>query len=142
MQNDYVEAKPGFLSSINIVPLVGVFMALLVVIMLGFPSTTQRHLNSASWGCCLGCPHDDPHTHKLKIRIDSNGNTSLDNIALTTSEIVETIASAPENVSHQVIAEVDIDADASYQDAMSLISALHKSGLEEKDIRILDSRWR
>ena len=50
---------------------------------------------------------------------------------------------AEDLLAHNDLSEqVDIDADASYQDAMSLISALHKSGLEEKDIRILDSRWR
>lgn len=42
MRNDYFEAKPSLLSNINIVPLVGVLAALLVVMMLGFPSIMQN----------------------------------------------------------------------------------------------------
>ncbi len=140
MRNDYVEAKPGLLSNINIVPLVGVFAALLVVVMLGFPSLTARH-NQKNIGIYCG-PASKEHTHFLKIHVDSSGNATIDNVAATNDEISEIISSAPQVENHRIVADVDIDPEASYQDAMSLIAALHRSGLEEKNIRILDSRWR
>ncbi len=139
MRNDYVEAKPSMLSNINIVPLVGVFAALLVVIMLGFPSVVQKHNNDYSWSCR---PYHGPHTHKLEVHVDSSGNSTLDNVAMTNAEISDAISSAPQHIDHRIIAEIDIDADTSYQDTMSLISALHKAGLEEKNIRLRSSRWR
>jgi biopolymer transport protein ExbD len=141
MRNDYVETKPSLLSSINIVPLIGILAALLVVIMMGFPSLTMKHNAGLSWGGCGG-PLDPSHIHTLKIHLNSSGNATLDGAALTNGEITEIIASAPKQDNHIIIAEVDIDGEASYQDAMSLISALHKSDLEEKNIRILDPRWK
>ncbi len=138
MRNDYVEAKPGLLSSINIVPLVGVFAALLVVIMLGFPSATLVHTNNYSWGC--GNVPPGPHIHKLEVHIDSSGNATLDNIAMTDEEIFDAVSSAPPHFDHRIIASIEVDPDASYQDAMLLISALHKAGLEEKNIRLINNR--
>jgi biopolymer transport protein ExbD len=139
MRNDYVEAKPGLLSNINIVPLVGVFTALLVVIMLSFPSKTSLHSNAWRGGCRIS---DKPHEHKLKIHIDNSGNTTLDNVSVSSQDIIDIIGSAPKHGVHELVTEIDVDAEASYQDAMSIISVLHQSGLEEKNIRILDSRWK
>jgi len=140
MRNDYVEAKPGLLSNINIVPLVGVFAALLVVIMLGFPNKPSRYVNDyARGGCRIS---DRPHEHKVQIHLDASGRATFDNETVTNSEIIDIIGSLPKHSVHQHVTEIDIDPDASYQDAMALITAVHASGLEEKDIRILDSRWR
>ncbi|MGH8108136.1 MAG: hypothetical protein ACREO1_05390 [Arenimonas sp.] len=139
MRNDYVEAKPGLLSSINIVPLVGVFAALLVVIMLGFPSKTSRYSDYWRGGCRMS---DKPHNHNVGIHVDASGNATLDNVTYTNDEITDIIGSAPKHSVHQLVIEIDVDPDASYQDAMSLVTAVHKSGLEEKYIRIIDSRWR
>jgi len=139
MRNDYVETKPSLLSSINIVPLVGVLAALIVVMMMGFPSPTMKHHTQPSWGGCGG-PFDPPHVHTLKIHLAGSGNATLDGAALTNSEITKIISSIPKQANHRIVAEVDIDEEASYQDAMSLISALHKSDLEEKNIKLINKR--
>ena len=138
MRNDYVEAKPSLLSNINVVPLIGVLAALLVVMMMGFPSIMKKHTNDYTWGCQ---PYSGPHVHTLKIHLNSSGNSTLDGAALSNREITEIISSVPKQNNHIIVAEVDIDGDASYQDAMSLISALHKSDLEEKNIKLINKRF-
>jgi biopolymer transport protein ExbD len=135
MRNDYAEAKPSPLSNINIVPLIGVLAALLVIIMLGFPSIMQKHTGDYAWDCR---PYRGPHVHTLKIHLNSSGNATFDGAALTNSEITERISSLPKQDKHTIVAEVDIDDEASYQDVMSLISALHKSDLEEKNIQLIN----
>lgn len=139
MRNDYVETKPSLLASINIVPLVGVLAALLVVIMMGFPNESSKYKNNYARGCIIS---DEPHEHRLRIHIDASGHGMLDNVSLTHDEITDIVGSEPKHSVHQLVIEIDIDAEASYQDAMSIISAVHQSGLEEKNIRILDSRWK
>jgi biopolymer transport protein ExbD len=140
MRNDYLEANPNLLSSINITPLVGVLAALLVVMMMGFPSLTMKHNAGASWGGCLG-PLDPPHIHTLRVHLNNSGNASLDGVTLTNSEITEIVSSIPKQDNHTIVAEVDIDDETTYQDAMSLISALHKSNLEEKNIKLVNKRY-
>jgi len=138
MRNHYVEAKPTLLSNINVVPLIGVLAALLVVMMMGFPSVMKKHSNDYAWDCR---PSNGPHVHTLKIHLNSSGNATLDGAALTNSEITEIISSVPKQDNHVIVAEVDIDGEANYQDAMSLISALHKSDLEEKNIKLSNKRF-
>ncbi len=138
MPNDYVETKPGILANINIAPLIGIFAALLVVIMLGFPSKTSKYSNAWLGGCITS----DKHEHRVRIHMDASGQATFDNVSVTNDELIDIIGSAPKHGAHQLATEIDADADASYQDLISLITALHKSGLEEKNIRMLDSRWR
>lgn len=138
MRNDYVETKPSLLSNINVVPLIGVLAALLVVMMMGFPSIMRKHTNDYAWDCR---PSNGPHVHTLKIHLDISGNTTLSGMALTNREITEVIGSMPKQDNHILVAEVDIDSESNYQDAMSLISALHKSDLEEKNIKLINKRF-
>ena len=140
MRNDYVETRPSLLSSINIVPLVGILAALLVVMMMGFPNKVSKYKNDYARGGCI--ISDKPHEHKIQIHIDGSGHATLDRVSVTNEEITDIIGSAPKHSVHQLVTEIDIDPDASYQDVMSMITAVHKSGLEEKNIRIFDSRWR
>ena len=140
MRNDYVETRPNLLSSINIVPLVGILAALLVVMMMGFPNKVSKYKNDYARGGCI--ISDKPHEHRLRIHIDASGHGTLDNVSVTHDEIRDIIGSEPKHSVHQLVIEIDVDAEASYQDAMAVITAVHQSGLEEKNIRILDSRWK
>ena len=126
MRNDYVETKPSLLSSISIVPLVGVLAALLVVMMMGFPNIISKYENDYAHGCIIS---DKPHEHRLRLHIDASGHGTLDNVSLTRDEITDIIGSQPKHSVHQLVIEIDVDADASYQDAMSMITAVHRSGL-------------
>jgi len=140
MQNNYVDAKPDLFSKINIVPLIGVLAALLAIMMLAFPGYAMQHNASYSWGGCGG-PLDGPHRHVLNIQLDGSGNIKLDELAVSREEIIDIILSAPKQANHRIIAEVDIDDDASYQDVMSLVAALHQSNLEQGNIKLINRRY-
>ncbi len=138
MTVNYVDEKTRLISTINIVPLVGIFAALLIVIMLAIPSNTNIYTSEWIRGCIIS---DRPHEHKVQIHIDSHGQAIFDNTTYSNSDITDIIGSMPKHSVHQFVVEIDADDEASYQDLMSLIVAVHKSGLEENNIRILDNRW-
>jgi len=139
VRNNYVENKSALLSGINIVPLIGVIAVLLVVMMMAFPGFSQAYTLYNQIGIYCG-PIDHSHTHQLKIRMDGSGNASINNIALSNRQITKTIAALLPAHSHRITAEVDIDQEASYQDAVLLFAALQNAGLEENNILVIDNR--
>ena len=103
MEYDYVDEKPSLITAINIVPLVGIFAALLVVIMIAIPSKTNIYTNEWIRGCIT---FDTPHEDKVQIHIDSSGHAAYGNVAYTNSDITDIIGSAPKHSAHAFVVVV------------------------------------
>jgi biopolymer transport protein ExbD len=134
MNNSYVEAKPNVMSGINIVPLIGVLAALLVVVITGLPKLTLRNELSGMGGCYFG-PY---HRHVLDIAILSSGTITLDSKSTSMDKLSQFVTSAMKHDNHDIFAEIDVANDATYQDVVSLMAALKKSGLDDGQIQILN----
>jgi biopolymer transport protein ExbD len=135
MHHSYVAAKPSAITGINIVPLIGVLAALLVVVMTGLPRLTQTQ----DLGSMNGCnPYGTYHRHVLDIAILSSGIITLDSKSISMDRLSEAVIAGMKQKNHAFFAEIDIDNDASYQDVVSLMAVLEKSGLNEGHIQILD----
>jgi biopolymer transport protein ExbD len=134
MSNVYVEPKPSPMSAINIVPLIGVFAALLVVVMMMLPSKTTQYTKDIGWTCWLGQGHD---AHEIAIHITGTGEATIDGIHLSRREIAEKIAAGLKHDKHRLYVKVDVDLNASYEDAISMVSLLNTAGLNNDDIALI-----
>jgi biopolymer transport protein ExbD len=134
MYHSYIEAKPSAITGMNSMPLIGVLAALLVVVMTGLPKLTQKQ----DLGVMNGCYDGPNHEHILHIAVLSSGTMTLDGKSTSIDKLLHFVTNGMKRDDHGIFAEIDVDHDASYQELVSLMAALEKSGLDDDHIQVLN----
>lgn len=117
------------MAQMNVTPLVGVMMALLVVVMVALPVTNRAvPLDITHGGCPLGPRDETPPP--LRVDIDAGGSVYVNDQPTSMSALRSVFATARADAEpYRASLMMDIDGEVDYQTVARVIAASRDAGL-------------
>jgi biopolymer transport protein ExbD len=120
--------QQGAMAQMNITPLVGVMMALLVVFMVTLPMTNRAVPLDIRYGGCPGPPDETPPP--LRVDIDAAGGVLVNDQPTPMSALHAVFATAQADATPQSASLLmNIDGEVDYQTVARVIAAGQDAGL-------------